>query len=239
MCGRYGLPEDHPFMQNAFDVKTDLGRDIDWKGLMPRYNVAPTDQAPVVLDRDGERRVEPMRWGLMPYWTVGMRGRTALDEKGKSINTPINARAETVHSHGSFKRSFGKRRCIVPAGGFYEWKRSGDAKVPYWIHLTDSRWMGFAGLYTWWKSPEGDWIPSFTIVTTSPNGFMEPIHDRMPVILTEGAYDIWLDPGNDDLSELKEVLVPYPSGEMLAHRVSDSVNKVSNDGPELIAAQAA
>ena len=163
-----------------------------------------------------------------------MRGRTALDEKGKSINTPINARAETVHSHGSFKRSFEKRRCIVPAGGFYEWKKAGTAKVPHWICLKDGSWMGFAGLYTWWKSPDGQWVPSCTIVTTSPNSLMEPIHDRMPVVLTEGAYDIWLAPENTDLAELKEVLVPYPAHEMRAHTVAPLVNKVDDDGPELI-----
>ncbi len=104
MCGRYALPDDHPAMLNAFDIATDLGRDIDWKSLMPRYNVAPTDQVPVVFQRDRLRRVEAMRWGLMPFRTVSMRGRTALDAKGKSINTPINARAETVHSHGCLSR---------------------------------------------------------------------------------------------------------------------------------------
>ena len=234
MCGRFGLPGDHPAMLNAFDIKTDTRRDIDWKALMPRYNVAPTDQVPVVFQKNGDRQVESMRWGLMPFRTVSMRGRTALDEKGKSINTPINARAETFHSHGIFKRSFERRRCIVPAGGFYEWQRAGAAKVPYWIYLKDRSWMGFAGLYTWWKSPESQWVPSCTIITTSPNTFMEPIHDRMPVILTEGAYDLWLHPENTDIAELKEVLVPYPAQEMQAHEVAPLVNKVDNDGPELI-----
>jgi putative SOS response-associated peptidase YedK len=235
MCGRYALPEDHPAMAKAFDVPTDVRRNIAWDELMPRFNVAPTDQVPVVLQKNGERQMEAMRWGLMHFRTANMRGRTALDSKGKSTNTPINARAETVHSHGSFTRSFEKRRCILPAGGYYEWMRSGDAKVPHWIYAAGGAWMGFAGLYTWWKSPEGTWVPSCTIVTTSPNTFLEPIHDRMPVILTRGAYDAWLDPMNDDLSELKELLVPYPSGEMRAHVVSSLVNKVANDGPELIA----
>ena len=234
MCGRYGLPDDHPAMARAFDVRPDLRRDIDWDKLMPRYNVAPTDQVPVVYQKNGHRLVEPMRWGLMPFRTAGMRGRTALDATGKSINTPINARAETVHSNGSFKRSFEKRRCIIPAGGYYEWKRDGDSKVPHWIYLTGGAWMGFAGLFTWWKSPQTDWVPSCTIITTSPNSFMEPIHDRMPVVLTSGAYELWLDPSNNDLSELKEVLVPYPSSEMQAHRVADLVNKVDNDRSELI-----
>ena len=235
MCGRYGLPDDHPAMVDAFDIKTDLRRDVDWKSLMPRYNIAPTDQVPVIFQKDGGRMVEPMRWGLMPFRTSSMRGRTALDDRGKSINTPINARAETVHSHGMFKRSFERRRCLIPAVGFYEWHGAKGDRTPYWVHLKDGGWMGFAGLYTWWKSPESQWIPSCTIVTTAPNSFMEPIHDRMPVILTEGAYDTWLDPQNVDLAELKEVLVPYPSAEMQARRVGTLVNKVDNDGPELLA----
>ncbi len=234
MCGRYALPDDHPAMLKAFDIATDLGRDVDWKALMPRYNVAPTDQVPVVFQRDRLRRVEPMRWGLMPFRTVSMRGRMALDAQGKSINTPINARAETVHSHGGFKRSFERRRCIIPAGGFYEWKRVNGGKIPYWIYLRDQPWMAFAGVYTWWKSPDATWVPSCAIITTSPNVFMEPIHDRMPVILTEGAYDAWLNPENPDLSELKEVLVPYPAAEMRGHQVVPLVNKVANDTPELI-----
>ncbi len=234
MCGRYGLPEDHPAMLKAFDVRPDLGRDIDWAALMPRYNVAPTDQVPVVRIKDGERRIESMRWGLIPFKAAGRRGRTALDAKGKSIFTPINAKAETVHSHGLFKRSFEKRRCVIPAGGFYEWQKQGDVKVPHWIYLSDERWMGFAGLYSYWKSPEGEWIPSCTIATTTPNSFIEPIHDRMPVILTEGAYASWMDPENNDVSELKELLVPYAAHEMRAHQVGQMVNKVDNDGPKLI-----
>ena len=236
MCGRYGLPDHHPAMAEAFEARAGGGPDVDWDSVMPRYNVAPTDQVPVVYQKNGGRLVEPMRWGLVPYRTAGMRGRTALDDKGRSIRTPINARAETVHSHGSFKRSFERRRCVIPAGGYYEWKRGNGVNVPHWISLADGSWMGFAGLYTWWKSPAGEWVPSCVIITTSPNSLVERIHDRMPVVLTRGAYDLWLDPSNDDLSELKEVLVPYPPGGMRAHAVSSMVNKVANDGPDLIEA---
>ena len=238
MCGRYGLPEDHPMMIDAFDIKTDLRRDIDWNALMPRYNVAPTDQVPVIYQKEGARVLESMRWGLIPFRTANMRGRTALNEQGKSVNTPINARAETVHSNGMFNRSFDRRRCIIPAGGFYEWKVAGGSKLPHWIYLADKKWMGFAGLYSWWKSTEGEWVPSCTIVTTSPNSLIEPIHDRMPVILTEGAYDIWLDPESKELSDLKEILIPYPPQWMATHQVAPLVNKVQNDGPELIQPQA-
>ena len=141
MCGRYGLPEDHPVMMDAFDIKTDLRRDIDWKALMPRYNVAPADQVPVIYQKENDRVLESMRWGLIPFRIANMRGRPAVNEQGKSVNTPINARAETVHSNGILKRSFERRRCIIPAGGFCEWKKVGGSKLPYWITLwTKSGW---------------------------------------------------------------------------------------------------
>ena len=235
MCGRFGLPGDHTAMKNAFDIPTDTNDHVEWDTLMPRYNIAPTDQIPVIVEKNGQRSVESMRWGLIPFHAADLRGRSVLDTNGKSVNTPINARAETVHSNGIFKHSFKKRRCLIPSGGFYEWKRDGTRKHPQWVHLEDHSWMGFAGLYNWWKSPSADWILSCTIITTIPNSFMEPIHNRMPVILTEGTYDLWLSPDSADLSELKEVLVPYPAGEMQSHPVSDLVNKVDNDGPELMA----
>ena len=221
-------------MLRAFGVAPIVENELEWTTLMPRYNVAPTDQVPVVLETDGMRFVKAMRWGLIHFRTRRMRGRTTLDENGMAMNTPINARAETVHSHGRFKRAFVKRRCVVPAGGFYEWKGVKGERTPYWIHLEGGTWMGLAGLYTWWKSPEGEWVPSCTILTTEPNSFMETIHDRMPVILSPDAYKVWLDPTNQDTSKLQEVLIPYPSAEMHAHRVSMLVNRTHHDGPELI-----
>ena len=233
MCGRFALPDNRESIIEAFDIATNI--QVEPAHLLtPRYNIAPTDQIPVVISNKGERNIASMRWGLIPFRTNELKGRTAIDKQGKSVNTPINARAETIDSNGSFKRSFEKRRCIIPAGGFYEWKRNGSTKIPHWITPSDSPWMGFAGLYTWWKSPESKWIPSCTIITTAANSFMEPIHDRMPVILTEGAYELWINQDNHDLSELKEVLVPYPSDKMNAHPVSSLVNKVGNDGPDLI-----
>jgi len=233
MCGRFALPDNRESIIEAFDIATNI--QVEPAHLLtPRYNIAPTDQIPVVISNKGERNIASMRWGLIPFRTDGLKGRTAIDKQGKYVNTPINARAETVDSNGSFKRSFEKRRCIIPAGGFYEWKRNGPTKIPHWITSSESPWMGFAGLYTWWKSPDSKWIPSCSIITTSANDFMEPIHDRMPVILPEGAYDLWLNQDTQDLSVLKEVLVPYPSVKMKAHPVSSLVNKVSNEGPDLI-----
>ena len=234
MCGRFGIPGDYVEMANNFDISPGIERDTVWETLIPRYNVAPTDQVPAIFEKDGHRYLEPMRWGLIPFHAEQMRGRAVLDRNEKTINTPINARAETVESRGSFKSSFQKRRCLIPAGGFYEWKKNGRKKSPYWLHLEDQPWMAFAGLYNWWKTPLGKWMSSCTIITTVANGFMEPIHERMPVILTEGTYDLWLDPENRDLSDLKEVLVPFPSAKMRGHRIASLVNKVQNDGPGLI-----
>ena len=175
-----------------------------------------------------------MRWGLLPYQTRSINGRSALDENGKSLNTPINARAETIDSKDSFKLSFERRRCLIPASGFYEWKKTNFSKIPHWIHLLNQRWMALAGIYTWWKSPSQEWIPSCTIITTNPNSLMESIHDRMPVILTQGSYDMWLSSGGTNLSELKEILVPYAAKEMSAHPVSTDVNKTVNNRPDLV-----
>ncbi len=234
MCGRFSIPDNQCAMMKTFDIESDIGNDTDWTDLMPMYNVAPTDQIPVIYVKDDKRCVREMRWGLIPIRTANIRGKVALNDMGKSINTPINARAETVHSLKSFKRSFEKRRCLIPAGGFYEWRKWHGLRLPYWISLIDRSWLGFAGVYNWWKSPDGEWVPSCTIITTVPNDVMRPIHDRMPVILTESAYDRWLDPENLDLLDLKKVLLPYPGKEMQLHPVSDLVNKPKNNGPGLI-----
>lgn len=232
MCGRFGIPNNHVSMIDTFRITTDLGLHTDWKTLMPTYNLAPTDQIPVIFDSYGQRCVAAMRWGLIPLRTVSVRGRTALDVVDKPINTPINARSETVHSLGVFKSSFESRRCLIPVGGFYEWNR--EKKLPYWISFKEEFWMGLAGIYSWWWSQEGKWMPSCTIITTTPNSFMESIHDRMPVILTEETFDFWLNRDNLNTSKLKKLLVPCSSKKMQAHQVSLLVNKVDNDGPELI-----
>ena len=234
MCGRFGIADDALSMVNAFGIDPSITTFENLSACMPRYNVAPTDQIPVIFEKNNQRQTQSMRWGLIPYQTRTIRGRSALDENGKSLNTPINARAETIHSKGSFKLSFEKRRCLIPASGFYEWKKTNFSKIPHWIHLENRPWMALAGIYTWWKSPSQEWIPSCTIITTTPNSLMESIHDRMPVILTEGSYDIWLNSRDPEMSELKEILVPYAAKEMSAHPVSTDVNKTVNNSPYLV-----
>ena len=234
MCGRFGLPNNHQTMINNFNIKVDLGKRAHWNILMPRYNVAPTDQIPVIFNKGVQRYVRPMRWGLIPFHARAVKGRTVLDKEGKSTPTPINARSETIDPNGKFGTPFQRGRCLIPAGGFYEWKKGQNGKIPHWICLKNRSWLAFAGLYVWWKTPGGEWVPSCTIITTVPNQVVESIHARMPAILEEGSYDLWLDPKNRDFSNLKELLVPYPSNQMEAYPVGSLVNNAKNDGSALI-----
>lgn len=212
MCGRYTLARDHSGIEGRFNFKSDGFR---W---VPRYNIAPTQEVPVVLN-NGRRRIEYMRWGLVPYGSqdLGIGSRM------------INARAESVLRRGVFKGSLRKRRCLVLADSFYEWKKIGPQKIPIRIGIKGWETFAFAGLWASWKSPGDEWIRSCTIITTDSNAFMQPIHNRMPVMLTREAEDIWMDNYVNDLAELAELLVPYPPSEMVAYRVSALVNHARNE----------
>ena len=218
MCGRYTLAMSHPELEARFDFRTS---DFSW---VPRYNIAPTQSVVAVLN-NGERHAGLLRWGLVPYGAKDLR----------VGNRMINARAETITRPGVFLKSFKQRRCLIIADGFYEWKKEGRNRLPLYIRLASEDAFAFAGLWAAWESPEGEWVRSCTIITTSPNSFMGPIHDRMPVILTRGAEDIWMDRDLEDAAELRELLVPYPSAEMTAYPVSTVVNSPKNDVPECIA----
>jgi len=237
MCGRYTLIHDVALFANAFDAQVGV-TDIDWSALIPRYNVAPTTTVPVIVARDNDRVLLPMRWGLIPFWAEQRQKSGVIDKKGKYVNTPFNARAETVDTMRSFSGGFKSRRLIIPASGFFEWKKAGKEKTPLYITLKEDEPMGFAGIWGKWKSSEGEEVESCTIVTTVPNDFMEPIHDRMPVILPRDAQNDWIDPTNNEVGALKELLVPYASGEMQCHEVQPLVNNVRNEGPELVEAVA-
>ena len=166
-----------------------------------------------------------MHWGLIPSWAKDM-----------SIgNKMINARAETVAEKASFKKPFKDKRCLVLANGFYEWKKTDKKnKIPYYFMLKSKQPFAFAGLWEEWKNPEGEKILSFTIITTKANELMEPIHDRMPVILKENVETQWLDPENKDTDKLLSLLQPYPAGLMESYRVSDIVNSPKNDIPACV-----
>jgi putative SOS response-associated peptidase YedK len=165
-----------------------------------------------------------MRWGLVPYWATDPALGARL----------INARAETLTTKAAFKEAFKKRRCLVVADGFFEWRKQGQTKLPLYIHLEPERPFGFAGLYETWFSPLGEKLVTCTIITTEPNELVQPIHDRMPVILPKKAEDFWLDSSVEDHTRLLDLLRPYPAAEMGAYAVSQLVNSVKNDSSECI-----
>ncbi len=216
MCGRYTLSTPVGVLAEEFGLGGTL------PDLPASYNVAPTQEVPAILGNDGERRLELLRWGLVPAWAddpqVGSR--------------MINARSETAPEKPSFRRAFRDRRCLIPADGFYEWKRTSDGKQPYRIHMGDGRPFAFAGLWESWDKGREE-IRSCAILTTAANALVGEIHDRMPVILAPDAYDVWLDPGSER-DELTGLLAPYPEEEMEAYPVSRLVNSPRNNDPRCV-----
>jgi putative SOS response-associated peptidase YedK len=222
MCGRASLSKTEKELEERFDAGFYSEDLLRYKPL-PNYNVAPSHFMPVILNQD-KSHFSPVRWGFIPFWA-----------KDKNIGYKmINARIESALEKNSFKKSFENKRCLVPADGFYEWKKTGKSKQPFRILLRDESIFIFAGLWSKWTSPEdGTEVLSFTIMTQEPNALVKEIHDRMPVILRKDHEEAWLD---KDVSpaELIKLLEPYPEDEMKAYPVSDRVNKVSNNDAELI-----
>ena len=218
MCGRYTLTIPIGTLAKEFGVTGPLPE------VSSRYNVAPTQEVPVVLAGGGERRLEMLRWGLIPSWAddpqIGSR--------------MINARSETAAEKPSFRRAFRERRCLIPADGFYEWQRTGNGKQPYYIHMKNGSPFGFAGLWESWRDPEDYELRSCTILTTEPNKLLAPIHNRMPVILHPENYELWLDPDVREVELLSSLLEPYPDDTMEAYPVSRRVNSPANDEPTYI-----
>ncbi|MDR3602541.1 MAG: SOS response-associated peptidase [Desulfosporosinus sp.] len=214
MCGRFSIIDIEDIRER---FKTEP---ID---LKPNYNVAPSQDVPVILN-NGSNKLAMFRWGLIPFWA-----------KDPSIgNKLINARAETLDEKPNFKTSLQRKRCLVVADGFYEWKIEGSTKRPFRITLKNNELFGFAGLWDTWKSPIGDIINSCSIITTTPNDLMAPIHNRMPVILSRDSELVWLDQSIVDSHLLKSLLVPYPADLMIAYEVSTLVNSPRNNGPECL-----
>ncbi len=227
MCGRFKVARKKEILEEAFDAEDDWSG-ADWK---PRYNVAPGQRiAAVRQDADKPaRRMSALHWGLIPFWA----GDASIGYK------MINARAETVAAKPSFREPLRRRRCLIPADGFYEWKHAGKEKLPFCFTLADESVFGFAGLWDRWKNPQGELVESCTILTTGPNALMRDVHDRMPVILAPDAYDLWLDPGFGNVEELQPLLQPYPAAAMRRYRVGPRVNQVKDDDPECAAEIAA
>lgn len=235
MCGRYTLSSELDELVETFDVS-----EVVLANHRPRFNIAPTQEAPVVVQGPHGRRLGALRWGLVPYWA----------EDPAVGNRMINARSESVLSRRAFREAFRRRRCLVPADGFYEWmpveetssggepvraRRPAIRKVPFWIHRPDRRPFAFAGLWERWAPKEGGRpVETCTILTTVANDKLRPIHPRMPVILPEAAYDAWLTTPAADAPGLLALLGPCPSEPMAFYRVSQRVNNVRNDDPECI-----
>jgi putative SOS response-associated peptidase YedK len=216
MCGR-------------FTLRTPPGRLVEEFGLAsepdfaPRYNIAPTQPVAAVRLKGGQRELAMLNWGLVPFWAKDAR----------IGNRNINARSETAAQKPMFREAFRSRRCLIPADGFYEWRKIGPKrKQPYFIHAANGRPFAFAGLWERWNAG-GEPLESCTILTTDANGLLAPLHDRMPVILPPDKYEVWLDPDVQQKA-LQPLLTPLPVDALTLHAVSTEVNRPANDSPRCI-----
>lgn len=216
MCGRYTLTRGQREVAERFSVQESLPIEFE-----PRYNIAPTQTVPVIVS-EGERWLQNFRWGLIPFWA-----------KDASIGARmINARAETLSEKPAFRKLFEKRRCLVPSDGFYEWAKTGHGKIPVRIQMATKDLFCFAGLWDCWRSPDGAELRSFTIITTAANELLRPVHDRMPVILQERDFDLWLNPTEKRKESLQPLMRSFGSEEMVYYSVSTLVNSPRNDDPK-------
>ncbi len=219
MCGRFTL----------FDSSASLAEEFGLVGapsLPQRYNIAPSQEVAAVRipPQGSARELVFLRWGLIPSWT-----------KDPSIGTRmINARSETAAEKPAFRAAIRRRRCLVPANGFYEWKRTDGRKQPYFIGMRDRKIFGFGGIWESWEGTGGEAVLSCALLTTGPNELLRPIHDRMPVIIAPRNFDLWLSPEVRDPKAIASLFRPYPTEEMTAYPVRTSVNNPKMDVPDLI-----
>jgi putative SOS response-associated peptidase YedK len=222
MCGRFVSARKRLELLEEFGVSRDRVTDEP----APDYNVAPTKKIYAVTTRDAERELRTVKWGLVPFWAKDAAGGARL----------INARAETVAVKPAFRRAFAKRRCLLPADGYYEWKN----KKPFYIHRTDGGNLAFAGIYELWRDPEipedheNAFLWTAAVITTQATDDVGEIHDRMPMVIDPDLWADWLDPENTEVSQLHAAMVPAMTGAMTSYPVSTDVNFVRNNGPELI-----
>ena len=218
MCGRFAQYADADTLARHFELATV-------PALTPHYNVAPTQPVLAVrIDDSGQRELTALRWGLVPSWSKGPDNRYSM----------INARAETVADKPAYRAAFARRRCLIPADAFYEWRAAADGKVPHAIRRDDGAPFALAGLWEHWMGPDGSEIASCTIIVTDANALLAPIHDRMPVILDAADYGAWLDPANEDKAALRLLLRPADPAGWTAYPVSRAVNSPRNDSPALL-----
>jgi len=220
MCGRFTQQRPASELAEIFAAEPLADE------LGARFNVAPTDDAYVVVQREDRRAITAYRWGLVPHWAKDL----------KTGSKMFNARAETLTTSPAFRDAFKRRRCLVPVDSFYEWKREGTIRQPYVVAQPDGRPLALAGLWAGWKDPETEVVRrTFTIITTTPNDALTDLHDRMPVMIPDGAWDRWLDPAPADPGELIGLLQPTDELALRVYAVNRDVNDVRRDGPELIA----
>jgi putative SOS response-associated peptidase YedK len=215
MCGRYVIKTPPGLMRDTFGY-------AEQPNFPPRYNVAPTQPIPVVRLDDGRRSFALVRWGLIPAWVKDPRGFSLL----------INARAESVLDKPAFRNAMRRRRCLVPADGFYEWKQDGARRRPFYAAAKNL--VAFAGVWEPWIGPNGEEMETACIITTTANRTLRPLHDRMPVVIPPQAFDLWLDCAKVDAETAAALLVPAPEDTFAPHEISTAVNRTANDSAALI-----
>jgi putative SOS response-associated peptidase YedK len=219
VCGRFTLTyRDRERL--AFELGIPI-EEIPEEDYKPRYNIAPTDSHWIVRLRLEDRQVRPAKWGLVNSWA----------KDAKRAAAQINARADSLAKLPAFREAFQKRRCVIPADGFFEWTGNKESRQPIWFHRADGGLLLFAGLYESWQPQPGEWQRTFTIITTDPNRSVEPVHNRMPVILPEDLADAWMDQREERAEALLRLLRPAADDVLVATPVSPRVNSVKNDDP--------
>jgi putative SOS response-associated peptidase YedK len=217
MCGRFVITSAPEALRKLFGY-------MDQPNFPPRYNVAPTQPVPVVIVENGARQFRLMRWGFIPAWVKDPRGFALL----------INARAETVQDKPAFKNAIRRRRCLIPADGWYEWSQADARKQPYFLHRSDGQPFGFAGLAETWIGPNGEELDTVAIVTAAARADMATLHSRVPVTIAHADFGRWLDCTGDNAGDALPMLAAPPEGEFVWHQVSTRVNRTANDDAQLV-----
>jgi putative SOS response-associated peptidase YedK len=217
MCGRYTIIASPEALRALFRYE-------EQPNFPPRYNVAPTQPIAIVRLVEGKRQFALVRWGLLPSWVKDPKTFTLL----------INARGESAAEKPAFRAAMKRRRCLIPADGFYEWQAAGDRKRPFYVHAKSGAPLAFAGLWETWTGPNGEELETAAIVTTRANRTLKPIHDRMPVIVPPEAFDLWLDGASVDATTAAALIAPAPDNLLEAYEISTAVNRTANDNPKLL-----